>query len=596
MTTSVESRADFLRELWPDGLPDETRLVLWSIRAFDGAREFKDKAERATYSRWVASLDDAPAPPDVDLYYGVCLQPATREGRTPRGLARDAVACPGLYADLDVGEKPKGSKRYPPTLADALRILERMPLQPTVVLLSGGGGLHPYWLWREPWVLDTPAERARCAALVAAWQSLLRREAKDLGGWDVDSTHDLARVLRLPGTTHGRTGELARVHDATPWNRYNPGEAAEHLVLRGIDPEARPRGSAASRGVSVPRATAGALRLDPEATAPGVVVEELRALDAGFDRAWGRRGPDGWSQSEYDLSIATRLLAVGCDDQEVVDALIQHRREGGGPPKLREDYYAATLEVARRRGEAEGAPAEARARTPQAPATRSAEPPASDPGPAANGAEARGGAAEAADPRGAARALVREKLGLELTRVVRYGAATDERGSFRLELSDGRRVPLGGIDALLGQSQLGHRVAEVLRYWPPAVKPAAWRPVGRALLALVEDESVGPQGDLAELMAEWLADWVGGGLPTREEVVSGDSLRTRSHVHEGATWIRMEELGQYLWAQRRERLTAKQLAHMLRAAGWEPAKVRLGARAVNLWRRDGVLGSDDAPE
>lgn len=197
-------RDGFLRALWPDGLERDERLVLWSPHEFAGARELRRKDGGVSWVRWCAALDDVPAPtPDErDLYFGVCLQAAGEATRGGRGRASTTLACPGAWLDLDVGRKARGKKNYAQTMTDAMRIVESMPFGPSITVESGGGGLHIYWRWREPWRFESDSDRRRCAALVGAWQALARETARQLGGWDLDSTHDLARVLRLPGTGH----------------------------------------------------------------------------------------------------------------------------------------------------------------------------------------------------------------------------------------------------------------------------------------------------------------------------------------------------------------------------------------------------------
>jgi hypothetical protein len=70
--------------------------------------------------------------------------------------------------------------------ADARERLATFPLSPSLVINSGGG-LHVYWLMREPFRLPEEADAA---------QSLLRRVAQHFGG-DLASAEP-ARVLRVP--------------------------------------------------------------------------------------------------------------------------------------------------------------------------------------------------------------------------------------------------------------------------------------------------------------------------------------------------------------------------------------------------------------
>lgn len=60
---------------------------------------------------------------------------------------------------------------------------------------SGSGGVHPWW------PLETPLTDMReAAALAKDWQALIRAEWKRRGWPKLDAKHDLAAVLRVPGT------------------------------------------------------------------------------------------------------------------------------------------------------------------------------------------------------------------------------------------------------------------------------------------------------------------------------------------------------------------------------------------------------------
>lgn len=84
-------------------------------------------------------------------------------------------------------------------------LVATMTLPPTLILHSGGG-FQAWWLFVEPWVFGSDEERERAAALVKRWQSLLRIRAAEKK-WELDSTHDLARVLRPTGTWDWKYGE-----------------------------------------------------------------------------------------------------------------------------------------------------------------------------------------------------------------------------------------------------------------------------------------------------------------------------------------------------------------------------------------------------
>lgn len=142
----------------------------------------------------------------TDVYVGVGLR-ARDVGESERGRASEVVAIPGLWLDLDVRGPGHKGKDLPANVDDALDLLDELEYSPSIIVHSGGG-LHCYWVFKEPWVFDDSQEREEAASLVAAWQGHIRERAK-ARGWNLDNTSDLARVLRLPGTlNHKRNPPL----------------------------------------------------------------------------------------------------------------------------------------------------------------------------------------------------------------------------------------------------------------------------------------------------------------------------------------------------------------------------------------------------
>lgn len=136
----------------------------------------------------------------ADVYYSVgVLRKALAKGK--RGGAKDVAGIACLWADVDfaTGLDHKG-KSLPPDQASALTILDELPVPPSIIVHSGAG-LHAYWLLACPWVFAHEEDRAQAGTLVERWQAMIRRRM-EARGWSLDTTHDLARVLRVPNTLH----------------------------------------------------------------------------------------------------------------------------------------------------------------------------------------------------------------------------------------------------------------------------------------------------------------------------------------------------------------------------------------------------------
>lgn len=113
--------------------------------------------------------------------------------------AAGALQIPGLWVDLDTSERHRTNKgelstEDLPSTAEALSALERLPVSPSCILASGGG-LVVWWLFDSPLEL-TDENRKPLQLLLKGWEQRVREE---LSGRHLDSTADLARILRVPG-------------------------------------------------------------------------------------------------------------------------------------------------------------------------------------------------------------------------------------------------------------------------------------------------------------------------------------------------------------------------------------------------------------
>jgi hypothetical protein len=139
---------------------------------------------------------------DDDVWFGVVSRHDGSSGKLEN--CQDLGA---LYVDLD----GHGDAQQ---LAVAEARLAAFPLPPSIVIRSGGG-LHGYWLLREP--ANVQAEQVRI-------YSYLRRLALALDG--DRAAAEPARVLRLPGTRNQKytPARAVTIHTFEPSRRYNLSE------------------------------------------------------------------------------------------------------------------------------------------------------------------------------------------------------------------------------------------------------------------------------------------------------------------------------------------------------------------------------------
>lgn len=177
--------SSFFRALYGEDIPQEARIELWSKD--DGSRCVRSAPEAA----------DAASCMQGNAYFGVCLTPPVAQNR--RADAASVLYAPALWVDVDVLSPHHSKQNLPPNDNAAYSMLmQAMPLSPSAIIATGGG-LHAYWFLDELWPLDDDADRVRFAAVIKGWQGMLRKAFR-AEGWDLDATHDLARVMRIPGT------------------------------------------------------------------------------------------------------------------------------------------------------------------------------------------------------------------------------------------------------------------------------------------------------------------------------------------------------------------------------------------------------------
>jgi replicative DNA helicase len=136
------------------------------------------------------------------------LQDHIAKGGSRRG--EDAHYAVGIWSDIDfgtLGHKPgqPDALPLPPNQIEAATIPRLAGLVEPTAWIHSGGGLYGWWLLDEP--IRVTKE---FAGLVVEWQAALGRGAASQGWRYGEGVHDLARVLRLPGTVNRKAPESPR--------------------------------------------------------------------------------------------------------------------------------------------------------------------------------------------------------------------------------------------------------------------------------------------------------------------------------------------------------------------------------------------------
>ena len=157
------------------------------------------------FSTAVMPPTEAPAyvdglPGTANVYFGVNPTKGPARRRAGRGTETAVTRLAALFADLDVG-KPGACPSFDVARAIIANLSIIIGSRPTVIVHSGHG-LHPYWPVEDGHIRDGDITPAR--ALLKRWGRLVDIEAGRLGVTTVDTVFDLARMLRVPGTTNNK--------------------------------------------------------------------------------------------------------------------------------------------------------------------------------------------------------------------------------------------------------------------------------------------------------------------------------------------------------------------------------------------------------
>lgn len=324
----------FLEAIFADAVGPDRRLSIFTTPD-KRCRRFEAITDAVDYVHTRAG--------DCNVYFGLGLIRGEPAGR---GTARDVAALGGLWADLDLAGDAHANANLPRDTDQLRAILAKIGLPPSI-LVHSGHGLHAYWLFSEPWIFDSDAERGQAATLARRWHGTVCAVAKQMG-WSMENLGDLARVLRLPNTlNHNGTEPVAvRILEQDLSRRYDPDDFDAYLADE-------------TRTDDAGTADIAPLVLAPDAEPPAVKLLELASQSELFWRTWNRQRDDlpDQSQSGYDLSLANTAAKAGWSDQQIADLIIAARRHHNQTPKkaLREDYIRRTLRLARGDAASDGA-------------------------------------------------------------------------------------------------------------------------------------------------------------------------------------------------------------------------------------------------
>ena len=551
MGQSKSEAARFLSDLFGDAPSPDARIALWT-----------KSSKRTDYLGAPAEAERFEGKPDVYVHATLI----GREGpKAKRPKAEHAVAIPGVWADIDVAGGPDDppGKLLAPDVDAALQIANAI-LTPTIVVHSGYG-VQAWWLLEEPWGFQNDEERSQAGRMVQGWQRLLRNAALDKG-FALDHTHDLARLMRLPGTINDKGPE---------------GVQAEARVLEDDGPRFTMEEIAGHAMAAAPleQSTASRVSISPERRFPMAKFEALRDNHETFRSTWEHTRRDrqakGWSASEFDLSLASMAANAGWSDDEIAELIAEHRRKhyGADDEKAqRVDYLQRTIARARQNVKTNERQEHQEAAVDEL----------------AHMAETPNGVVDASK----AIALFNEIIGggregaPVIKELVQYGNDPDD-ARYVFVLADGREINVGPYANLRQTRRLDERIGPATGFVMNKIKEdERWV---SALTALLRCAQVREEGE--DKTREWVKRYTDDRLGAQRDEAAreGEPFEEEGWIH-----VKAHPLARYVRGVMRERINHADLIPLLRRAGFDQYTVHYetknGKRSTaSYWR----IGKED---
>ena len=266
----------------------------------------------------------------VDVYARVTPLRERPRDRRGRGGAELSAALLAMWVELDIRGMPDGRGGIKQDGFDSLEhaIEVGSSVLPPAMVIASGGGVHVYVVLSEPLIITRESDLARATELVQRYQLAVKQAAGDV---KIDSTHDLARVLRPAGTFNGKGTEPRAVNAIGNGKVETIDLAAIEVELPALETAARARKTTGQRRtVTVDEdAVSAALREHPG-------LETLVRAEGG-------------DPSAEDFALACAAARDGLE-VELIEQLVAHRLVEHGDPKgksRRRDYIPRTIERAR---------------------------------------------------------------------------------------------------------------------------------------------------------------------------------------------------------------------------------------------------------
>jgi len=320
--------------------PTNTHICIWTYPS--RRSHFFDSTEKAAEQAEILKTNS-----DV---YVACGLFGKNLGPVNRGKKEDVVGLAGFWMDIDVAGPAHKKNDLPVTTDEAIKIIKGHGFDPTLIVKSGHG-IHAWWLFKEPLIFDNKITGDAAELANQRLQETIKSKASEKG-WKLDSTHDITRVLRVPGTFNKKGGvdtPVECIESNGP--RYSGPEDLEPYMVDETHKKTSAKVSSVEKKI-----VAAGITLNQYANIPANI--DMMMSEPKFRATWHANRPDFTkdSPSEYVMSIASFGVRWGLTDQDIADLIVVWYRQNLETPKfkfkdppismekvMRSDYIPGTI-------------------------------------------------------------------------------------------------------------------------------------------------------------------------------------------------------------------------------------------------------------
>jgi putative DNA primase/helicase len=280
----IATASDFFNELFEPSFNNECGDI--EIRTFNPVTQNFCKSEPGAAEAAYIFCNQG-----YDVYFGV--NPRCGNG----GKKENIHYLSAFHAEIDYGTA--GHKKESPssTYEQALSVIQLFTPEPTVIIHSGGG-FHCYWVLSNPVkVMDIGID---------VLESVNRALCQKLGG--DPGTHDISRVLRIPGTFNFKIPDNPRPVTlvSNSHRKYDYQDFEQFISVNKPANEAKP--------------AKNNLNKQSQTIVPSISSIDIDALPVS-DKMKNliKYGNDGSyiSRSEADMAVVTMLVNKGFDENQI---------------------------------------------------------------------------------------------------------------------------------------------------------------------------------------------------------------------------------------------------------------------------------------